>query len=99
MIFFTYILSSIVSFLYFNNFFQALAVLPDDVSIARIHHFLETSLQQVLKKKRRAELLKGLLYAEHLQYQEQRLHLESQSILITELNVCPVCKKRFGNQR
>lgn len=77
---------------------KALSVLPDNVPISRIQHFLETSIQKVLNKRRRAELLKGLLYAEHLQMQELRILHESQSILITELNVCPVCKKRFGNQ-
>jgi hypothetical protein len=34
-----------------------------------------------------------------LKVQELRMNYESQSILMTEFNVCPVCKKRFGNQR
>jgi hypothetical protein len=34
-----------------------------------------------------------------LKVQELRMSYESQSILMTEFNVCPVCKKRFGNQR
>nr|CAD7270004.1 unnamed protein product [Timema shepardi] len=28
-----------------------------------------------------------------------RLGYESQAVLMTEFNVCPVCKKRFSNQR
>ncbi|GLV35804.1 Vacuolar protein sorting 39 [Carabus blaptoides fortunei] len=77
---------------------KALSILPDTVPVSRIQHFLETSLQMVLNKRRKAELLKGLLYAEHLQMQELRMLHESQNILITELNVCPVCKKRFSKQ-
>lgn len=78
---------------------KALEILPDNVSIGRIRHFLEVSLQEKLNAKRRIQILKGLLYAEHLQVQEQRMHYESQSVLMTEFNICPVCKKRFGNRR
>ncbi|XP_031786961.1 vam6/Vps39-like protein [Nasonia vitripennis] len=77
---------------------KALDVLPDSVPIGRIRHFLEASLQNNINEKRRMQVLKGLLYAEHLQVQEQRMHYESQSVLMTEFNICPVCKKRFGNQ-
>ncbi|XP_067011579.1 vam6/Vps39-like protein [Anabrus simplex] len=77
---------------------KALSVLPDKVPLVRIKHFLETSLHNKLNERRRTQVLKGLLYAEHLQVQELRIHYESQSISMTEFNVCPVCKKRFGNQ-
>lgn len=80
------------------NPMKALKVLPDSVPIGRIKHFLEVSLQNNLNARRRTQVLKGLLYAEHLQVQEQRMHYESQSVLMTEFNICPVCKKRFGNQ-
>ncbi|XP_015109474.1 vam6/Vps39-like protein [Diachasma alloeum] len=77
---------------------KALEVLPDTVPIGRIRHFLEASLQNQLNERRKTQVLKGLLHAEHLQVQEQRMHYESQSVLMTEFNICPVCKKRFGNQ-
>ncbi|XP_053974319.1 vam6/Vps39-like protein [Hylaeus volcanicus] len=80
------------------NPLKALDVLPDTVPIGRIKHFLEVSLQEKLNARRRIQVLKGLLYAEHLQVQEQRMHYESQNVLMTEFNICPVCKKRFGNQ-
>ncbi|XP_011882729.1 PREDICTED: vam6/Vps39-like protein [Vollenhovia emeryi] len=80
------------------NPMRVLEVLPDSVPIGRIKHFLEVSLQNNLNARRRTQVLKGLLYAEHLQVQEQRMHYESQSVLMTEFNICPVCKKRFGNQ-
>lgn len=78
---------------------KALEILPNNVTIGRIKHFLQASLQNNINEKRHTQVLKGLLYAEHLQVQEQRMHYESQSILMTEFNICPVCKKRFGNQR
>ncbi|XP_003707577.1 vacuolar protein sorting 39 isoform X2 [Megachile rotundata] len=80
------------------NPLKAIEVLPDTVPIGRIKHFLEVSLQEKLNARRKIQVLKGLLYAEHLQVQEQRMHYESQSVLMTEFNICPVCKKRFSNQ-
>ncbi|KAK2588320.1 hypothetical protein KPH14_004337 [Odynerus spinipes] len=80
------------------NPLKALEILPDTVPIGRIKRFLEVTLQNNLNTRRRTQVLKGLLYAEHLQVQEQRMHYESQSVLMTEFNICPVCKKRFGNQ-
>lgn len=81
------------------NPLTALAILPDNVQVSRIQKFLQVALHAQLEERRRVQLLRGLLYAEHLQCQEMRLHLQSQSVLVTDLNVCPVCKKRFGNQR
>lgn len=78
---------------------KALEALPDSVPIGRIRHFLEASLQNNINERRRMQVLKGLLYAEHLQVHEQRMLYESQNVLMTEFNVCPVCKKRFVSQR
>ncbi|XP_015183696.1 PREDICTED: vam6/Vps39-like protein [Polistes dominula] len=80
------------------NPLKVLEILPDTVPIGRIKRFLEVSLQNNLNTRRKTQVLKGLLYAEHLQVQEQRMHYESQSVLMTEFNICPACKKRFGNQ-
>uniref|UniRef100_A0A1B6MRH7 CNH domain-containing protein n=1 Tax=Graphocephala atropunctata TaxID=36148 RepID=A0A1B6MRH7_9HEMI len=77
---------------------KALKELPNSVPLIRIKHFLMTSLQKQLNQRRKTQVLKGLLYAEHLQVHETRMQYESQSVLMTETNVCPVCKKRFGNQ-
>jgi hypothetical protein len=46
---------------------KALSVLPDKVSLGRIRQFLEVSLQNKVNERRRAQVLKGLIYAEHLQ--------------------------------
>ncbi|KAH0999814.1 hypothetical protein HUJ04_013582 [Dendroctonus ponderosae] len=77
---------------------EMLAALPDEIPVSRIQKFLSVSLRAVLQERRREELSKGLLYAEHLQCQEMKLKLQSKHVLITEMNVCPVCKKRFSNQ-
>ncbi|KAL3283596.1 hypothetical protein HHI36_006734 [Cryptolaemus montrouzieri] len=77
---------------------ETLTYLPENVPVARIRSFLLIALQKAISDRRKAQLLKGLLYAEHLQCQELRFRLQAQKVLITELNVCPVCKKRFGNQ-
>ncbi|XP_039293207.1 vam6/Vps39-like protein [Nilaparvata lugens] len=73
--------------------------LPDNIPLTKIKHFLSASLQTQLNNRRRTQMLKGLLYAEHLQVQEMRMHHESKSVTMTDMNICPVCKKRFGNQR
>ncbi|CAH0400093.1 unnamed protein product [Chilo suppressalis] len=77
---------------------KALSVLPDSVPLSRLKHFLESALENQLTLKRRTQVLKGLLYAEHMQVQELKQIHESKSVVINDYNVCPVCKKRFGNQ-
>uniref|UniRef100_A0A1B6EG03 Vacuolar sorting protein 39/Transforming growth factor beta receptor-associated domain-containing protein n=2 Tax=Clastoptera arizonana TaxID=38151 RepID=A0A1B6EG03_9HEMI len=77
---------------------DALKEIPNSVPVIRIKHFLTTSLQKQLNHRRTTQVLKGLLYAEHLQVQEARMQLESKNVIISEIDVCPICKKRFGNQ-
>ncbi|OWR46866.1 Vam6/Vps39 protein, partial [Danaus plexippus plexippus] len=77
---------------------KALAVLPSSVPLSRLKVFLESALESQLSLKRRTQVLKGLLYAEHLQVQELKQFHESKKIEINDYKVCPVCKKRFGNQ-
>lgn len=81
------------------NPFKALTVLPSNIPVSRINKFLQISLHEKVKERRRMQLLKGLLYAENLQCQEIRLQLLNKNFVISDLNLCPVCKKRFGNQR
>ncbi|XP_028156515.1 vam6/Vps39-like protein [Ostrinia furnacalis] len=77
---------------------KALSVLPDSVPLSRLKHFLESALDGQLTLKRRSQILKGLLYAEHMQVQELKHFHESKNVVIADYDVCPVCKKRFGNQ-
>ncbi|KAJ8976029.1 hypothetical protein NQ317_003570 [Molorchus minor] len=80
------------------NPLDVLAILPDDVPVSRVQTFLSTALHRVIQDRRRVQLMEGLLYAEYLQCKELQMALRSQHVVVTELNVCPVCKKRFGNQ-
>lgn len=77
---------------------KALQVLPDTVLLSRINRYLISSLGQLVNHRRKTQVLRGLLFAEYLQVQERRISCESDNVLLTELNICPVCKKRFGNQ-
>ena len=77
---------------------SVLQILPDSIPLFRLRNFLEISLNYQLERKRKTQILKGLYYAEHLQTQEQKMHHEAKNFLVTELSVCPVCKKKFSNQ-
>ncbi|CAG9762237.1 unnamed protein product [Ceutorhynchus assimilis] len=77
---------------------EILPELPNDVSVSEIHTFLTVAWQKVLRERREGELMRGLLYAQFLQSKERRMNLLNKHVLITELSVCPACKKRFSNQ-
>ncbi|KAK2560444.1 Vam6/Vps39-like protein [Acropora cervicornis] len=49
------------------------------------------------KKRKNSQVLKGLLFAEHLQIQEQRMHYQARKILLTDERACRVCHKKIGN--
>lgn len=80
------------------NPYAVLQILPDNIPLRSIKNFLEIALNHHLEKKRKTQILKGLCYAEHLQTHEQKIHYESKHFLVTELSVCPVCKKKFSYQ-
>lgn len=77
---------------------DVLQILPDNIPLIRLRPFLETALHHSLEKRRNIQILKGLLYAANLQTQEQRMHIESKSVLVTEFSVCPICSKKFTSQ-
>jgi hypothetical protein len=66
-----------------------------------MHNFIEKSRSHGIFQGmgNRVCVLVHLFYMWLLKVQELRMSYESQSILMTEFNVCPVCKKRFGNLR
>lgn len=77
---------------------RVIDILPKDVAMSRITKFLQVSLHNAIRKRRTVQLLKGLMKSEHLRCLDEKLQLQSQHVLITDMNVCFVCKKRFGNQ-
>nr|CAG4643012.1 EOG090X0131 [Ilyocryptus agilis] len=77
---------------------RTLQILPANIPLLRLKRFLKTSIEACSSRRRELQLLRGLLYAEHLQVHEQRIEYQNQKVIITESNICHVCKKRFGNQ-
>jgi hypothetical protein len=71
---------------------------PSSVLLSEITPYLETHLGQRVSKRHQMQLLRGLMHAEHLRVQEERIALESQKVVIEETDVCPVCHKRFRSQ-
>lgn len=55
---------------------SALKELPNSVTLIRIKHFLLTSLQKQLSQRRKTQVLKGLLYAEHLQVSDSLMNIQ-----------------------
>lgn len=80
------------------NPYSVLQILPNDIPFIRLRPFLETALHYSLERRRNNQVLRGLLYASNLQLQEQRMHVEGKSVLVSEFSVCPVCSKKFTNQ-
>lgn len=75
-----------------------LQLLPDNVTIHRLKPFLERALQHQLRRQTEAQVIKGLMYAEHQQLQEELAALCAKCVVLTEQTVCPECGKKFSNQ-
>jgi hypothetical protein len=60
-------------------------VLPDNVPLVRIQRFLHTSLQNMLAERRKAQMLKGLLYAEHLQVTISKTYCNTVIVILFKL--------------
>ncbi|XP_077997895.1 vam6/Vps39-like protein [Glandiceps talaboti] len=76
---------------------KALDLLPTGTQIRKVCKFLECVLEDTSSRKRNNQILKSLLYSEHLQVQEQRMYYQSSKCIITEEKMCRVCKKKIGN--
>ena len=76
----------------------ALKCLPDSVLIADVAEFLSHRMASKMSRRHRGQVERGLLHAQHLQRQEERIALESQKVVVGELDVCKVCGKRFKNR-
>ena len=75
-----------------------LTATPSSVVLSRLAPYLETAFGDRVSKKHQLQLQRGLMHAEHLAAQEQRIALESQNVTVDEYDVCPVCNKRFRSQ-
>lgn len=75
-----------------------LTATPSNVPLSELTPYLEATLGDRVSKRHQMQLLRGLMHAEHLQVQEERVALESQKVVVEESDVCPVCCKRFRAQ-
>lgn len=46
---------------------KALQILPNDTPVNKIQHYLAINIGEYLDRKQKSQILRGLLYAEHLQ--------------------------------
>ncbi|XP_070577538.1 vam6/Vps39-like protein [Ptychodera flava] len=76
---------------------KALDLLPSSIQVRNVCKFLECVLDDRTTRKRNNQILKSLLYSEHLQVQEQRIYYQSNKCIISEEKMCRVCKKKIGN--
>ncbi|KAI0225860.1 Vam6/Vps39-like protein [Lamellibrachia satsuma] len=76
---------------------KVLEVLPPNTRVSDIAVFLESVMAERTAQKRRCQVLKSLLYAEHLQVQEQQMFYHRMKCTITNEKLCQVCRKRISN--
>lgn len=77
---------------------ETLEQLPDNIPVGRLKHYLDAALLKLTSERRSAQLLTGLLKTQKLEVAKEKIELEAKKVIIDEYMVCPVCKKRFGNQ-
>lgn len=75
---------------------KALELLPTTIKIQELLTFLANILEEKSCKRKTNQVLKSLLFAEHLQIQERRLHYQAGKVLITDERACLVCHKKIG---
>eukprot|EP00731_Ephydatia_muelleri_P022085 Em0014g676a len=71
-------------------------IMPPDTPLRDLKSFLTTVLEEMTVQRRKAQALKGLLLAEHLQVQQQRMQVVSPHFTIQETTTCAHCKKKLG---
>ncbi|KAL9957718.1 hypothetical protein ACROYT_G034654 [Oculina patagonica] len=76
---------------------KALELLPSSIEVREVYTFLLNVLEDKEKKRKNCQVLKSLLFAEHLQVQEQRMHYQAHKIILTDERACRVCHKKIGN--
>ncbi|EDO34329.1 predicted protein [Nematostella vectensis] len=75
---------------------KALELLPATIQVREVYEFLLNVLDEKETKRKQSQVLKSLLFAEHLQIQEQRMFYQAHKIVITDERVCRECHKRIG---
>ena len=68
---------------------------PPKVQLEHLARYLESALEKRVAQRHHSQLLRGLMHAEHLQVQDERIKLESNKVVLTEELICPICHKKF----
>lgn len=76
---------------------QVLDLLPPETPLRDLQIFLTSVLEKKSKERRSNQVLKSLIFAQHIQVQRERIASESRSYVITEDSICEFCKKKLGD--
>lgn len=74
---------------------SVLTSLPVNARLSKLAKFLTAAIQAQVSERHETGLVRGLLHAEHLRVQEERIGLQSSKILLSDFT-CAVCSKRFS---
>ena len=76
---------------------QVLNLLPPDTPLRDLQVFLSSVLEKKSKERRTNQVLKSLVFAQHVQVQRERIKSESTYYHITDDTFCEHCKKKLGD--
>jgi len=71
--------------------------LPSNAKLNELEKYLEVAISSKVCIRNEISVIRGLLHSEHLRIQEERIELESNKIIVSELTFCGVCGKRFNS--
>ena len=76
---------------------QVLNLLPPDTPLRDLQVFLTSVLDKKSKERRTNQVMKSLIFAQHVQVQRERIRSESKYYHITDDTFCDHCKKKLGD--
>jgi hypothetical protein len=76
---------------------KVMDMLPPDTPLKGLQKFLTTIIKERTLLRRRTQLLKGLVFSEHLQVAQTRIQLSSPHFVVGDDSICSDCNKRLGN--
>ena len=71
---------------------------PSYVPLEKLAPYLECALEKRVASRHHTQLMRGLMHAEHLQIQEERIRTEAEKVVVREADVCQICNRRFRSQ-
>ncbi|KND00773.1 uncharacterized protein SPPG_03886 [Spizellomyces punctatus DAOM BR117] len=76
---------------------KALPMLPGTIQLKALLGYFQRCLHDMHRTRNMNEVVKNLLKAECLQFQERLTHYSTKRIRITDDRMCPICLKRIAN--